>query len=292
MAVDLDALAGDPDLMGLWREIHRRMCSGTQATSLSTVRVRDLTPGGVATLRSWLDTAVRRRAPSSVKVASGWTTVPVRKLLAALALSEADLVDLVERAVGAQVVDLAAARRNADQQRTDLWTEAETALGHLPQLLARLRAAGVTDPDDVLDEVMALAAALAHLPSPAPVTLAKLAHDLTGDPHYFDLDTLPGRRLVLGISELLDEPAPELPHMVRALLARAGVVADRLSATVLLHQVAVAGHGVIDDRLRRAHLPVPLNLAELTEDPPTFVARQTLTVVENPSVLEGLIALF
>jgi uncharacterized protein (TIGR02679 family) len=72
---------------------------------------------------------------------------------------------------------------------------------------------------------------------------------------------------------------------VRALLATAGVIADRLSATVLLFNINVTGDGPIDRRLRESSTPVALTLLDLVQHPPDL-APQTLTVVENPSVLE------
>ncbi|MDO0917870.1 DUF2399 domain-containing protein [Streptomyces sp. DT2A-34] len=65
-----------------------------------------------------------------------------------------------------------------------------------------------------------------------------------------------------------------------------GIIADRLSATVLLHQVRALGDGPIDRRLNEATTPVALNLLDLTRTPPRL-APQTLTVVENPSVLKA-----
>ncbi|MFI1997035.1 DUF2399 domain-containing protein [Actinoplanes sp. NPDC020271] len=73
--------------------------------------------------------------------------------------------------------------------------------------------------------------------------------------------------------------------LVRTLLAGDGVIADRLSATVLLFNVQVAGDGPIDRRLRESPAPVALTLLDLVQCPPVL-APQTLTVVENPSVLE------
>ena len=122
------------------------------------------------------------------------------------------------------------------------------------------------------------------------MTLAKLAHDCTGDPHMFDLDTLTGRRLVEAVAELLHEVEPTRPDSARALLARVGVLADRLSATVLVQNLLVTGTGVVDERLRLGGGPVPLTLYDLTVHPPTLAAAPLL-VVENPSVLEAAMAI-
>jgi hypothetical protein len=69
------------------------------------------------------------------------------------------------------------------------------------------------------------------------VSLAKLSHDCAGDPHYFDLVTYAGTLLVSAAAELSDRPKPIRPDLVRAYLLDVGVIDDRLTATVLLHQV-------------------------------------------------------
>jgi uncharacterized protein (TIGR02679 family) len=156
--------------------------------------------------------------------------------------------------------------------------------------------AGVADVDidAVAQQASQLGAALTLIdrlwqPGAAPVTLAKLAHDCAGDPHAFDLDTLTGRRLVEAVAELLGEMAPSRPNATRALLARAGVIPDRLSSAVLVLNVTASGHGPVDERLRLGGGPVPLTLYDLTVHPPVLVAEQLL-VVENPSVLEAAMA--
>ncbi|MGY1873918.1 TIGR02679 domain-containing protein [Nocardia gipuzkoensis] len=82
------------------------------------------------------------------------------------------------------------------------------------------------------------------------MTLVKLAHDCAGDPHAFDLDILTGRRLVEAVAGLLAEPDPTRPDTVRALLARASILADRLSSAVLVLNLQASGNGVVDRRLR------------------------------------------
>ncbi|MEU1298186.1 DUF2399 domain-containing protein [Streptomyces sp. NPDC005840] len=67
------------------------------------------------------------------------------------------------------------------------------------------------------------------------------------------------------------------------------MIADRLSASVLLYQVQAVGDGPVHERLREAATPVALTLLDLTRTPPTL-APQVLTVVENPSVLEAAMA--
>lgn len=288
MSTDLSFVADDSELRPLWTAVHQRLCSGQDPTAIAVVRVPGLSMAGVATLRSWLDTTTRRRrGRSAVAIDATGAAVPVRELLDVLGLNAHQLLPLVERATGQPVVDRAAVRRVATTARQELWAYAVCKLPSLPGLLARMRTAGVgEDEQPVRRLVDALAKVVARLPCDPPVSLAKLSHDCSGDPHYFDLDTLPGARLVTAIAELTGLAEPSRPDRVRALLARAGVLADRLWATVLLHQVRVIGNGPIDRRLRESTVPVALNLFDLTEHPPTF-APQVLTVVENPSVLEA-----
>ncbi|MEU4563946.1 TIGR02679 domain-containing protein [Actinoplanes sp. NPDC023936] len=287
MTVNLTYLASDPDLLPLWRAVHGRLCAGTKPESINAVRVIGLSTAGIAQLRIWLDTSTRRRRGASAVTTTGDTaTVPLRELLSVLQLEPAQLTILVEKAVGDPIIDRSIAVLAAAARREQLWLYANQQLHGLPQLLARIRATGVGEDDTAIrHSIAALAAALQQLPAQPPVPLPKLAHDITGDPHYFDLDTLNGARLVAAIAERADQPEPTRPDVIRALLATNGVIADRLSATVLLFNVIAEGDGPIDRRLRESPAPVALTLLDLVEHPP-LLAPQVLTVVENPSIIE------
>lgn len=287
MPADLTYLAEDGDLHPLWRAVHGRLCAGTRPEAINTVRVPALSTAGIAQLRTWLDTSTRRRRGTSAVTVSGDTaTVPLRELLAVLDIDRGTLIALVEKAVGEPVVDRSAATLAAADRRAQLWQYATEELPDLPQLVARMRVTGVGEDDtEIRHSIAALAAALRRIPARPPVPLAKLAHDITGDPHYFDLTTLNGIRLVAAIAERAGQTEPNRPDLVRALLATVGVIADRLSATVLLFNVEVVGNGPIDRRLRDSPAPVALTLLDLVQHPPVL-APQTLTVVENPSVME------
>lgn len=287
MPADHTYLAQDVDLHPLWRAVHGRLCAGTRPEAINRVRVLALSTAGIAQLRTWLDTSTRRRRGTSAVTVSGDTaTVPLRELLAVLDIDRETLIALVEDAVGKPVIDRSAATLAAGDRRAQLWQYATEKLPDLPQLVARMRGTGVGEDDtDIRHSIAALAAALRRIPARPPVPLAKLAHDITGDPHYFDLTTRNGAHLVAAIAERAGQTAPNRPDLMRALLATVGVLADRLSATVLLFNVEAAGDGPIDRRLRDSPAPVALTLLDLVHHPPVL-ARQTLTVVENPSVME------
>jgi uncharacterized protein (TIGR02679 family) len=293
VTVNLSLVTGDADLAPLWAAIHDRLCSGADPASIATVRVAGLPAAGVATLRSWLDTTTRRRrGPSAVVTGHAGVSVPVREFLEILGVGPGHLVLLAERATGRPVLSRADARTDAAQLRQELWAYAAARLSGLPGLTARLRAAGVGDDDMAVRRLIdALASAVQQLPCDPPISLAKMAHDCAGDPHFFDLDRLPGARLVTAVAEFAGRPEPTRPDLVRALLADSGVIADRLTATVLLYRVRVTGDGPIDRRLRDSDMPVALTLLDLVQNPP-ILAEQTLTVVENPSVLEAAIACY
>lgn len=291
MSADLDLVADDPDLRPLWDSLHRRLSSGAAAASINSVRVPDLSPGGIATLRAWLDNDASRAAArrTSVKQSPQGIIVPIRPLLTRLEMSDTELSAFVERATGRAITNQAATRREAADLRGQLWAYAESRLEGYPRLIAQLRAAGLSGDDDmhIRRLVDALAEALNWVEAiHGPLSLAKLAHDITGDPHYFDLKDTAGSRLVAGVAELHNQPTPVRPDLVRAFLASAGIIADRLSSTVLLHNVTAIGDGPIDRRLRESHNPVALTYLDLTNTPPVL-GLQVLTIVENPSVLEA-----
>lgn len=295
---EIHELARDTDLQPLWSAVHDRLCAGSEPARLATVRVAGLPAGGVAVLRAWLDTTTRRRrGPSAVTVSAGVTQVPLRELLARIDVSADQLPVLTELAVGRPVVNRSAARQAGVDARTALWSRVRTDLALVPGVATRMQTAGVSDDDlhVVAQEARRLGSALAVLddlcrPGSRPVTLAKLAHDCAGDPHAFDLHTVSGQRLVEAIAELRDEVVPLRPDEVRALLARAGVLADRLSSTVVVLNLSASGAGPVDQRLRLGGGPVPLTLYDLTVHPPELVAGSSVLVVENPSVLEAAMA--
>lgn len=293
MGTTWEWVADDEALAPLWAAVHDRLCAGTDPAAMASVRVTGLPPAGVAALRAWLDDAGRlRRGTSAVVVDARGARVPVRALRQVLRLEPQDLVALVEHAVGQPVIDRARQRMSDAVLRQDVWQYAAAQLPACPGLVSRMRAAGigVDEGAGVRKLVDALAAVATRLPADPPVSLPKLAHDTAGDPHFFDLDTLAGSRLVTLVAELTGQVEPTRPDRIRALLEQTGVVPDRLTATVLLHHVQAIGDGPVDRRLRDAVAPVALHLFDLTRTPPRLDPTQVLTVVENPSVLEAAFA--
>lgn len=286
-------VAADEALAPLWAAVHNRLCAGTDPAAMASVRVTGLPSAGVAALRAWLDDAGRlRRGTSAVVVDARGARVPVRALREVLRLEPQDLVALVEQAVGRPVVNRARQRTSDTALRQDVWQYAAAQLPAYPGLVTRMRAAGigVDEGTEVRKLIDALTAVATRLPADPPVSLPKLAHDTADDPHFFDLDTLAGSRLVTLVAELTGQAEPTRPDRIRALLEQTGVIPDRLTATVLLHHVQAIGDGPVDRRLRDAAAPVALHLFDLTRTPPHLDPTQVLTVVENPSVLEAALA--
>ncbi|MGF6889652.1 uncharacterized protein (TIGR02679 family), partial [Nocardia sp. GAS34] len=256
---------------------------------IATIRVRGLTPNGIATLQALLDTtSYRRNTASAVTIKNETVGIPVRSLMRVLKIHADDLQALVEYAAGRPVIDKTVAADAAAAIRRELHSYAQQRLTELPELVARFDTAQAAGEDTANRALIdTLARVLQQLPFTPPVPLAKLAHDTSPDhnPHYLDLHTRYGTYLVAAVAERTKQPEPSRPDHVRALLKSVGIIGDRLTSTVLVHNIRVLGTGPIDHRLRDSINPVALTLLDLTETPPQF-APQILTVVENPSLLE------
>ena len=218
----LRSLAADADLTPLWQAIHDRLSTGTGTDPAGIATVPAPTLGTVAALRSWLDTPVQRRqGRTSVPHTPTGLKVPLAPLLKALGVPEDELQPLVERAVGRDVVNRKERRLTTVQLRQDLKDYTAARLPHLPRLRARL-AVGVDE--DTASDIRRLTDALAsltrQLPHRPPRTLAKLAHDHAGDPHYYAAiwcrycarrppQSVLSRRRTLGFWPLLCPCAPQ-----------------------------------------------------------------------------------
>ncbi|BFV56372.1 hypothetical protein KCMC57_up14760 [Kitasatospora sp. CMC57] len=281
----------DLDVRPLWEAVASRLAQGDDPAAIRTVTA-SLSRTGQAMVAGWL---TRGRRPGSRPVALRSTgkgcVVPIAKLLDALGRTPDDLRGLVE-AAGVEIPDLAGERRAADQMRADINDYAARALPDAPLLTARLRTYGISDEswEDRRRLIDSLSRLCELLPLPRPVTLARLAHHCAGDPHFFDLnDSGQGDKVVLLARDLLQAPQPDTPAAERAMLARLGVIADRLSQTVLVLNVAATGDGPTDRALNLArsdNRPVHMTLHDLTAHPPTLDPSRTWLVVENPSVVD------
>ncbi|MBB2506450.1 DUF2399 domain-containing protein [Amycolatopsis echigonensis] len=287
----MDTDATDPDVKPLWDAVASRLANGAAPTSIRVVKA-ELSRAGRALITGWLaqnEPATRRRR--QLDIVDGKTVIPLPRVLEALGLVAEDLPSVVPQLAGS-FPDLAGERLRAARLRNDLWNHAETVLVDAPRLLARLRAAGVKDEkaDDLRSLINALARARALLPLKRPVPLARLALACAGNPHFFDLtEECHGAKLVLLAVDLLKATQPDTPAAARAMLARVGVFADRLSQTVLTLNVDAVGDGPVDRALRLAcadRRPLHLTLYDLTCTPPTLATDRPWLVVENQSVVD------
>ncbi|MFI6517333.1 TIGR02679 domain-containing protein [Spirillospora sp. NPDC050679] len=288
MTGGLISFADDPDFAPFWHALHDRLCEKGSPEGIATLKVKDLPLPALAEIRMLLGASPRRRSP--VGVSETTTTIPLRALLKATDTSPQDLITLAEQVVGKPVQSRRATREAEAGRRRTLWEHAAALLSRFPRLIERLKASGIgANEPEARRLITTLAKATDGLPYDPPVSLPKLAHDCAGDPHYFDPGTVNRARLIDAVTEYTGHPTPTRPHQVHALLAEVGIITDRLSATVLLHNVEAIGDGPIDRRLRDADAPVALTLLDLTRTPPAL-APQTVTVVENPSLLEAAMA--
>ncbi|WP_327170102.1 DUF2399 domain-containing protein [Streptomyces sp. NBC_01336] len=284
MAGDLQ----DPAIRPLWQSLADRLARGSDPTIIKTATVH-LTRDAQARIAGWLAGPGGRRRP--LRTNSSGTTIPVPRLLTALGYGPNDLRTLIENA-GIAIPDTAGTRTAAHLRRTAIDTYAAYHLPDAPLLNARLRSYGISE-DTVKERrflIDALARVRALLPLPRPLPLAILAERCAGSPHYFDLnDNGHGPLLILLARDLLHAGILDTPADERKLLARLGIVADRLSQTVLLFNVMATGDGPSDRALNLAcqdRRPVHLTLHDLTVHPPALGTNQSLLVVENPSLID------
>lgn len=279
----------DPDILPLWSALALRFAQGVDPASVKTIRIR-LEPSGRAKVAGWLGQAHRGGLrPDS----DGYIRVSVPQLLTALGMSATQLYAVVDEIVG--VGRDALELREVERERAQLWRYAAHILPDNPRLVAQLRAVGVSRESmgrtRRLLEALARARCLA--PLARPVHLARLAQTCAGDPHYFDLnDGGQGARLVQLAVEILQCPAPTTPLEERQALAGIGVLAERLSHTVIAMNINAVGDGPTDRAIRLAKADrrvLNLNLRDLTEFAPQFVPGERWLVVENPSVVEEAI---
>jgi uncharacterized protein (TIGR02679 family) len=283
----------DPELRPLWEAIRDRWVLSGDLAEIKSVRVT-LSTTGLARINGWLahaPTATRGTRRTRLTLQDGRVTVPIGRVIEALGPT-IDLVGILQATVG--IPDVLQPSRRLAAMKADVWAYAQSVLPNAPQLLAYLRSGGLSEEsiEDRRRLIDALARAHSLLPLDRPVPLPRLSLYCADDPHYFDLNP-PGRgsKLVMLIAELLGEPlTPRFaPNARSALLARAGVYADRISATVIGLNLVATGDGRVDDAIRAAtasRRPVHLTLYDLTLHRPRISPARPVLVVENPSVVE------
>ncbi|HXH56229.1 TIGR02679 family protein [Iamia sp.] len=226
--------------------------------------------------------------------------------------AEVALIDLLE-GLGGPVRDRRAERAADRSAREDAWVAAEghPVLAARPELaawVATTRRAGTATRlagSAPAGGALALAAldVVSHLPA-AHVPLAVLAAEATGDAHALDrgrpLGTLVGGALAVLDPEEADDPwRPDWPtagaYWWRRRWARAGVVCDDLSVSVLALNLPVASSGAVVGGSIHDHgavgEPLRLTLRQLAVGEIEVVPGVTVHVCENPSVVAQAAAL-
>jgi uncharacterized protein (TIGR02679 family) len=284
----------DPDIKPLWSAVAERLERGDELARIRAVRAQ-LSETGRAMIIGWLTSA--RQTARTVHLAvdeDGATLVPLPAVMHSLGLTHESLHTLINQQIG--LTGRAELRRLKANRRRDLWAYAQQLLPDNPGLRAKLRLAATVEgkPDEMREALEALARVRALLPLPRPVHLARIALSTAGDPHYFDLtDSAHGAQLLALVLETTGQEPTTTPAADRAALAKVGILADRLSQTVLTYNLRALGDGPADRALNSAHAdhrPHHLTYYDLTEHPPSFDAAQPWIVVENPSVIEEALA--
>ncbi|WP_211210297.1 TIGR02679 family protein [Actinopolyspora halophila] len=283
-----------PELAPLWRAVHERLSSGRP--------VRGVRMGP-------LDEA-QRSAPADLL---GTPRRPAE--YARFRLDELDVV-LHEvcgrdaRSVVAELVgpldDQAARRERHTGEVAELWrwpAEHEVVAVHtaLDEWVAQLRRNGLVDGSvsrtrELLEEALRV---LGQLPADG-VPLPVLADRELRDPHALAGDTRVAGLVLRALAVLYGVPAPEYAEQRRELWERAGVVADELSATVLVAGPVLGGHGTAARMLRvgiEGGFAVALTLAQLRagglhDDGSAAEGVPEVYVVENPAVLGSALRRF
>ncbi|MCM3920123.1 DUF2399 domain-containing protein [Frankia sp. AiPs1] len=286
----------DPEVRPLWEAIRDRWVATGDLTAIKSVRVT-LSGTGLARINGWLAYApstTRGTRRPRLTARDGRVTVPIDRVLEALGPT-IELADILQTTVG--IPEVLQPNRRLAAMKADVWAYAHSVLPGAPQLLAYLRAGGLSE-NSVEDRrrlIDALARAHTLLPLDRPVPLPRLSLYCAGDPHYFDLNP-PGQgaKLVMLVAELTGQPLSTAiaPNSRAALLARCGIHVDRISSTVIGFNLVATGDGPIDDAIRAAtasRRPLHLSLYDLIMHRPHISPARPVLVVENPSVIEEAI---
>lgn len=116
--------------------------------------------------------------------------------------------------------------------------------------------------------------------------LAIFSTNLTGDPHYYDLDTKASNQLLKFISILFHLELNYDRKSKIDLLEYCGIVIDSVSNFVITYNLE--GNEMLD-AFQKSYTPLIINLANLNEMNNIKVHNNKLLIVENPSFLSKVI---
>ncbi|GAB3868191.1 TIGR02679 family protein [Dactylosporangium cerinum] len=282
-----------PSLAPLWTAMHGRLTrNGGQATGRLTVHCASHEH------RESVGQLLGRAVGTQVSV----DLAALDRLLLASAAS-AGLVDVVE-AVAGPIPDRRGAAAAEQQRRVSLRDQALAAAAAVgldgqswfPEWLDRVWRSGIVGrlPSDEAHRLLTHAITTLGLvlhPSAGVRSRGELAEQVTGSAHGLDDDTLLNRLVLRGIA--LATTGAEAPASAvdrRALWASVGVAGDTVATTVLTYGLRPLGDGWQASQLRtRAdhHSETHLTLRDLRQLLPIRLAPQTVSVCENPRVLEA-----
>jgi uncharacterized protein (TIGR02679 family) len=282
----IDVVA-DPRLDRLWRVVHERIGAAGAQWPESTAYLRAPSDDERAAVDLLLGTRSRARDIS----------VPLA-LLDDLMRGRAgsSLHDVVSRAVGPLEDRPAARAKRAEEEealRSDLF--AHPALARWPEVagwMGRLWDTGqwrkLTDPRASLRRTLDV---LAVLPADPEVGRSQLAAAVLGDAHALDDSAVVGRLVSGALAALDGEATPATASRRRQLWARAGVLSDDTSSTVLTAGLRPVGDGPATEAAARwadSGLALPVPLAAVRSERWRVPSTVTVWVCENPAVLSAV----
>jgi len=281
----IDAVA-DPRLDRLWRVVHERIQAAGAQWPESTAYLRAPSDDERAAVDRLLGTRSRAR------------DIPVPlALLDDLLRGRAgsSLHDVVSHAVGPLEDRPAARAKRAEEEgalRSDLLDH--PALVRRPELgvwMERLWDTGqwrkLADPRAALGRALDV---LAALPADPEVGRSQLAAAMLGDAHALDDSAVTGRLVLGALAALEHEAPPATAGQRRQLWARAGVLSDDTSSTVLTVGLRPIANGPATEAVARwadSGLALPIPLAAVRCETWRLPLSTTVWVCENPAVLSA-----
>lgn len=271
-----------PALRPLWQAVHERLSSGRPVSRVRIGTLDDEQRGALADLLG-LD-----RLPDIRPVVS------VARLEEAVAGGGHTLRDVVAGIVG-PLDDRAVARQRRNDERAHLWGwleghETVRAQPALSEWVAHCRGGGLVEGSvqrthALLSSGLAVLAALPADGEPLPVFSARV---VDGDSHALDDGTRLSTLVLRALSVVYGAEMPGNAQERRAMWARAGVVDDDLSSTVLAVGLRALGDGVLSRIMCacvEAGHAASLTLAQLRNPGDLRLAAGPVHITENPSVM-------